>query len=107
MIASMFGQSNDLFYAAVSEGIPLFSGGKPIQGDITSKFALWDAGTEVNQEPGLGPDQAPRQAAPNTGQPEREPMQLVSRAKDGFRYPSTGEVIRVTVRSQSLALGDK
>jgi hypothetical protein len=61
----------------------------------------------VNQEPGLGPDQAPRQAAPNTGKSEREPVQLASRVKDGFRYPKTREVIRVTVRSQSLAMGDK
>jgi hypothetical protein len=106
-IASMFGQSNDLFFAPVNGGIPLFSGGKPIEGDITSKLALWDVGTEVNQEPGLGPDQAPRQATPNTGKAEREPVQLVSWVKDGFRYPKTSDVIRVTVRAQSLAMGDK
>ena len=29
--------------------------------------ALWDAGTEKNEVPGVGPNQAPRQAAPNTG----------------------------------------
>jgi hypothetical protein len=106
-IASMFGQSNDLFFATVAGGIPLFSGGNPIEGDITSKLALWDAGTEVNEEPGLGPNQAPRQAAPNTGKSEREPVQLVSQVRDGFRYPKTSQVIRVTVRSQSLAMGDK
>jgi hypothetical protein len=31
---------------------------------------LGDAGTEVNQEPGTGPDQAPRQKAPNIGMAE-------------------------------------
>jgi hypothetical protein len=40
---------------------------KPIAGDITSQILLWDAGTEVNEEPGLGPNQAPLQPAPNTG----------------------------------------
>jgi hypothetical protein len=106
-IATMFGQSNDLFFAPAAGGIPLFSGGKPIEGDITSKLALWDAGTEVNEEPGLGPNQAPRQAAPNTGTSEKRPVQLVSQVKDGFHYPGTSQVIRVTVRSQSLAMGAK
>ena len=62
----MFGQSNDLFYAN-DAGIALFNAkGKPVGGDITSRLILWDAGTEMNQEPGVGPDQAPRQKSPNT-----------------------------------------
>ena len=52
-IASMFAQSNDLFYAPREEGIALFdASGKPIRGDVTSQILLWDAGTEVNEEPG-------------------------------------------------------
>ena len=42
-IATMLGQSNDLFDAT----------GQPIAGDITSQILLWDAGTEINEEPGL------------------------------------------------------
>jgi len=38
-------------------GIELFKNGTPISGDITSQIILRDAGTEVNQEPGIGPDQ--------------------------------------------------
>src|SRR6266545_4557753 len=61
-MALMFGQSNDLFYAPDANGIALFdSKGMPLGGDITSKLILWDAGTEVDQELGIGPDQAPRQ----------------------------------------------
>ena len=60
-------------------------------------ISLWDAGTEVNQEPGLGPDQAPRQKAPNTGASERKPVQLVKDVKDGFTYPKVSEVLRVTI----------
>src|SRR5262249_1030302 len=70
-IATMFAQSNDLFYAPKEEGIALFdASGKPVAGDITSQILLWDAGTEVNEEPGLGPNQAPLQPAPNTGPAE-------------------------------------
>ena len=90
----MFGQSNDLFYAPEA-GINLFnSKGQPVSGDITSMLILWDAGTEVNQEPGVGADQAPRQKAPNTGAAENG---VVSRVKDRFNYPATGDVLRVTI----------
>ena len=40
---------------------------------------LWDAGTEASQEPGIGPDQGPRQKAPNTGLAEKG---AVRNAKD-------------------------
>ena len=40
-VTSMFGQSNDLFYAPNESGIALFHKGKPISGDITSKIVLW------------------------------------------------------------------
>lgn len=96
-LAFMFGQSNDLFYAPRGEGLALFQNGAPVQGDITSQFVLWDAGTELNQEPGLGADQAPRQSAPNTGTSERKPVVIV---RDQFTYPSAGDVIRVTVTPQ-------
>jgi hypothetical protein len=56
-IATMFAQSNDLFYAPREEGIALFDArGKPVAGDITSQILLWDAGTEVNEEPRPGPE---------------------------------------------------
>ncbi|HEX5076207.1 MAG TPA: spondin domain-containing protein [Gemmatimonadaceae bacterium] len=95
-LAMMFGQSNDLFYAPGPEAIALFDAkGKPLTTDVTSSLQLWDAGTEVNEEPGLGPDQAPRQAAPNTGPAEHGKVTLV---KDQFQYPSVREVVRVSVR---------
>jgi hypothetical protein len=39
-------------------------------GDVTSQVILWDAGTELNQEPGIGADQGPRQKGANTGKAE-------------------------------------
>ncbi|MFM9904027.1 MAG: spondin domain-containing protein [Pyrinomonadaceae bacterium] len=93
-LATMYGQSNDLFYAA-EKAVALFDAkGKPVNGDITDKFRLWDAGTEVNQAPGIGPDQAPRQKAPNTGAAENGVVHLV---KDGFSYPNTKDVLRITI----------
>ncbi|NKB70898.1 MAG: hypothetical protein GKR89_27830 [Candidatus Latescibacteria bacterium] len=93
--ATMFVQSNDLFFAPQAGGIALFqANGRPAHGDITDQILLWDAGTEVNQAPGIGPDQAPRQSGPDTGADEGGAVRLVD---DGFSYPAVGHVLRVTV----------
>lgn len=56
--AAMMVQSNDFFFAPAATGIALFDvNGAPLSGDITTQIALWDAGTEINQEPGNGADQ--------------------------------------------------
>ncbi|HSE40079.1 MAG TPA: spondin domain-containing protein [Acidobacteriota bacterium] len=97
-LAQMFGQSNDLFYSPDLSGIELFdSKGNAVNGEITSKLVLWDAGTEMNQEPGFGPDQAPRQSAPNTGKEEHKEVGPV---KDNFSYPSTAQVLKITITHQ-------
>jgi hypothetical protein len=94
--ATMFVQSNDLFYSLMAEGIDLFTmDGEHISGDITAQLALWDSGTEVNQEPGIGSDQAPRQAGPNTGADEMGVVQLV---EDMYSYPEG--VIRVIITAE-------
>ncbi len=96
MIA-MFGQSNDLFYSN-KKAIDLFDKkGNAITGDVTSALTLWDAGTEVNQAPGIGDEQAPRQKAANTGKAENGKIGAV---KDGFTYPNTADVLRVTITKE-------
>ena len=93
--ATMFVQSNDLFFAPQGGGIALFHpNGAPVNGDITDQVQLWDAGTEVNQAPGIGTDQAPRQGGPDTGADEGGTVRLVD---DGFGYPAVDGVLRVTV----------
>jgi hypothetical protein len=93
--ATMFEQSNDLFLAPAGEGIALFDEtGKPLAGDRTAEVALWDAGTEVNQAPGTGADQAPREAGPNTGAAEDG---VVRRVDDGFRYPPVAAFMRLDI----------
>ena len=97
-LALMFGQSNDLFYAPDSMGIALFDAkGNAISGDVTEKLLLWDAGTEVNEEPGVGPNQAPRQGTPNTGAVENG---VVRRAKDVRFYGKNAELFRVTITAE-------
>lgn len=96
-VAWMFGQSNDLFYSN-ERPIALFSGGKPMSGDMTAQLALWDAGTEVNEEPGLGENQAPRQKSPEAGMEERE---SVSHVRDRYKYPRLGAVLRLTIAPES------
>ena len=92
--ATMLVQSNDLFFAPAEAGIDLFSGGA-VNGDITGMVLLWDAGTEANEEPGIGLNQAPRQSGANTGAMEGGTVRQVN---DGYHYPDVSEVIRVTIR---------
>lgn len=98
-ITTMMGQSNDWFYAPAESGIALFRDGKPISGDITSQMILWDAGTEVNQEPGIGPDQGPRQKAPNTGEAENGAVRNAKDVKYGPAFSKVSSVMRVTIRT--------
>lgn len=95
-LIAMYGQSNDLFYAP-EKAFDLFQNGKALTGDITEKLMLWDAGTEVNEAPGIGADQAPRQKAANTGASESVAVGLV---KDGFTYPKTKDVLRVIISQE-------
>ncbi|MEM1269238.1 MAG: spondin domain-containing protein [Bacteroidota bacterium] len=98
--ATMFIQSNDLFYAFRPEGIALFDeNGDPISGDVTDQVFLYDAGTEVDEEPGTGPNQAPRQSGPNMGEDENGVVELVQGENDGFSYPATADVIRVSIEN--------
>ncbi len=93
--ATMMVQSNDLFFGPSEMGISLWGeNGFPISGDITDQIMLWDAGTEVNEAPGEGLNQAPRQSGANTGDNENATVSLVA---DGFTYPAVSEMIVVTV----------
>ena len=94
----MNGQSNDEFYAPDEKGIALFDAkGAPFSGDVTAKMILWDAGTEVNEEWGIGPNQGPRQKAPNTGVDEHG---VVTRARSEAIYTKNGELFRVTITTE-------
>ena len=94
-MTQMFGQSNDWFYAPGANGIVLFDGkGKPVNGDITDQFYLWDAGTEQDEEIGIGPNQGPRQKGPNTGQAEHG---VVHRVNDARWTGKNAAFFRITI----------
>ncbi|HEX3935729.1 MAG TPA: spondin domain-containing protein, partial [Puia sp.] len=51
--ATMYGWSNDLFFAPANPGIMAYDAdGNPIEGDVSSQIRLWDNGTRINQKPG-------------------------------------------------------
>jgi hypothetical protein len=103
-LAWMFGQSNDLFYGN-DRPIGLFtSEGEPVRGDMTPQLNLWDAGTEVNEEPGLGPNQGPRQKAEDAGTTERN---AIAHARDRWSYPKTGAVLRLAITPKGDAVSVK
>lgn len=93
----MNGQSNDWFYAPDENGIELFPNGKAVSGDVTNRFILFDAGTEVDEELGIGPNQGPRQPAPNTGTDENG---VVMRVKSDFAK-KTAQLFRVTITPEA------
>ena len=71
--------------------------GHPLEGRVTRQIDLWDAGAEVNQEPGVGADQPPRQAGPNTGADEMGVVQLLADTGDMYTYPPVAATVRVTI----------
>ena len=108
--ATMFVASNDLFFAPLGSGITLYDeSGQPTSGDITDQVFLWDAGTEVNEEPG-GANQPPSQVGPDTGKDENGVVLLldsVNKSKNGLVvpnietcYPLVNEAIKVYISNE-------
>ena len=95
--ATMLVQSNDLFLAPVENGIALFDeDGKAIGlQNVTHELLLWDAGTEANEEPGTGPNQAPRQSVANTGPSDQNAT--VRPVDDESEYPDIADLVRVYI----------
>jgi len=75
-------------------GIALFNNGVAKTGDVTSMLKIWDAGTEVNEYPGAGNNQAPRQAGANTGATEAK---VVMEVDNEFVLPMVDQLVRVTI----------
>ena len=98
-MTQMFGQSNDWFYAPGPNGIALFDAkGNPVSGDVTDQFYLWDAGTEKNEEIGIGLNQGPRQKGMNTGEAEHG---VVYRVNDARWTAKNAEFFRITITPEA------
>lgn len=109
-LAAMYVQSNDYFFGFDQAGIPLFdSNSNPVSGDISGQIILYDAGTEVDEEPGVGPTQKPRQApdAEDVGEDEGGVVQIIvgpgedGGTDEGNTYPGAAQIIRVTITPQA------
>lgn len=104
VLATMFGQSNDWFFATPPEGIPLFDDeGRPVTGDVTDRIALYDAGTEVDEEPAVGPHTGPNQSTSKDGpgaiDPNDEvrevPRSVILSNGKTFEMPAVSDMIAV------------
>ena len=105
--ATMLVQSNDLFIAPSENGIPLFDedGNAVFFKNVTAELHLWDAGTEENEEPGTGLNQAPRQPRPNTG-----PDDIVGTVRvvdDGFSNPDVTDIVNVYIVQAPMSKRDR
>ena len=67
--ATMYGWSNDMFFAPANPGIMLYdANGTPIEGDVSSQIKIWDNGTRINQQPGAN--------VQHPGEPEPTPVNI-------------------------------
>jgi len=94
--STMYVQSNDLFYSPKEEGISLYSQEEPVTGDVTDQIQLWDAGTEANEEPGVGGYQVLRQPGSDTGPEDSNPN--VRQVNDGYEYGALSDRIKVIIQ---------
>ncbi len=97
---TMLAATNDLFYAPDGGGIALYDEeGQPISGDVTDQVYLWDAGTEVNEEPRVGPNTVSKQEEPDTGPDEGGDVLAIEDVEAGksFDYPPVSDVINLSI----------
>lgn len=99
---TMFIPSNDWFYTPTDEdnSLELFVNGQPVSGVVAAgDIAIWDAGTEADEEPGTGANQVQRQGAPDTGAADTN-TRVSSLSGRGQSVNLNGPVLRVTITAQ-------
>lgn len=95
---AMFGQSNDVIIATPPGGVSVL---RPDGSVAPVPLSLFDAGTERNEEPGVGENQAPRQSAPNTGESvERTVARIDVIDVEGWTYPDPLDFMSLTATLQ-------
>jgi hypothetical protein len=102
--ATMVAETNDAFIAPLPSGIALLDAqGQPrtanaVANDLQRKLAVWDAGTEANEVPGVGVNQQPRQADPDTGPDDEDPnVRLYADLTNDLAGENAGGFLSVTV----------
>ncbi len=95
-LATMFVESNDLFYAYATNGIALFNADNTPKNGSLAGFRLRDAGTEANQPEGVGDNQPPRQGPANTG--PVDPNDKIREVEGTIEEPNTtGKIMSVSL----------
>lgn len=98
--ATMYGWSNDLFFAPENPGIKLYKeDGTPIEGDVSEQIKLWDNGTRINQHPG--------ESVSHPGIAEIEPKNIkeVSGTDDqGNMYAPAKDLLKATLHYDGNSL---
>jgi hypothetical protein len=91
--ATMYGWSNDLFFAPGNPGIKLYEDdGTPITGDVSGEIKLWDNGTRVNQAPGMNVTH------PGTAEAAPKNIKEVNGADDyGNSYLAASRLMKVSL----------
>lgn len=89
-IVSMYGLSNDWFFATECNGVDA-----TIQGDISTSIRLYDSGTAANQFPGAGNNQANLGGTPVQ---EQEPIREVPNPNPYNKMPNIADMIKVTLQ---------
>ena len=91
--ATMYGWSNDLFFAPENPGIKLYNDdGTPITGDVSAQIKLWDNGTRVNQLPGMSVTH------PGTAEATAKNIKQITNTDDyGNTYLAASQLMKVTL----------
>jgi hypothetical protein len=91
--ATMYGWSNDLFFAPANPGIKLYNDdGTPITGDVSAQIKLWDNGTRVNQKPGM------TVTHPGTAEAAAKNIKEVTTTDDyGNSYVAASQLMKVSL----------
>ena len=96
-VMSAYLAANDYIVGTGRTGIPLFDQGVPNVGAHDEYLELVDVGTEVDEAPGLGPNQYIYQPDSGGGWLEGIRAEVVDGEDDGWLHPRADEVMRVTI----------
>ncbi|WP_316847098.1 spondin domain-containing protein [Pedobacter psychrodurus] len=90
--ATMYGASNDLFFAPENPGIQVYTGdGIPIEGDVSTQVKLWDNGTRINQKPGA--------SVSHPGVAENKNVsEVIATDAQGNPYLSAAKLVKATLK---------
>ncbi len=90
--ATMYGASNDLFFAPDNPGIQVYdTEGKPIEGDVSALIKLWDNGTRINQKPGA--------TVTRPGTPDNKNItEVIGSDAQGNAYLPASKLVKATLK---------